>query len=421
MNIEELQLLLSYPNDKNIKFKLLNECIAEVTDLDWNNIILLLENFEENNKIFVLNLCTACMNMLYANEKKFITIKQFISTFLKISLNNRLEAYELLKPFVNCSAMKVEHILLLLNSKHKNIIGIKLKFLEDFVAELADLDWNNIVSLFGSFRGDNRVYVLKLCIVQMNNLCKNKKKYIAVEQFGLIIQQVRYKNELEIYELLKSFIDCSIMKIEDILLLMDSNMISYSLKFKILKDFIVELAALDWNNIVTLLENFNADDSMCALKLCIVQMNKLYKNTKKNISSKQFGLILKQVSTVSTVSTVSINGEFDVYELLRPFINIPTNNQNSFKFIKFILSDSQKIEYAKISFDNINLIPNTDLYSILGSMQDDIFKFKFVELFVDKIEISISNLCAIIELIPMGRFNIYDLFISKGLVTYFNI
>ena len=301
MKTEELQLLISSPNNKNIRFKLLNEFIAELTDLDWHNIIFFFEKIEINDRISALNLCIACMNMLYINEKKYITNEQLLLIFKDIPLGEESEAYELLKPFFNCSVVKMEGMLALLYSGKISNTEIKLKFLKDFVVELTNLDWNNIVSLVVNFNGSDAIYTLKLCIDRLNYLYKDPKKYITAEQVGLILKKV------------------------------------------------------------------------------------------------------------------AVNNEPETYELLRPFINVSTNIQNLCKFIKYIRHDSRKIEYAKISLHNIETLSNVNLHSIINSMQDDVFKIKFIELFADKIEISDSNLLTLINMIPTARSNVITLFIAKGL------
>ena len=192
------------------------------------------------------------------------------------------------------------------------------------------------------------------------------------------------------------------MKIEVLLILLDLRWIDDSkTRFKFLKNFVVDLMDLDWNNIILLLENIDSHHMVDALKLCIVQMNNLYQDTEKYITFEQLKIIQKKVP---------LSKELETHELLKPFINI--NVQKLLKFIKFIPFDIQKIEYAKISFDKIKSLPNADLYSILESMQVDIFKVKFVELFVDKIEISFDNL---VKLIPTEKSSIINLFNSKNL------
>lgn len=237
----------------------------------------------------------------------------------------------------------------------------------------------------------------------------NGKKIIINREFISILRHIPSSSQLEAYKLLKPSIMCSTVKIENILTLLISKCIcDRDVEFNFLNDFVVKLTDLDWNNIISLLESLNKNycNIMRVFTLCIFQMNSLYKDTKKYVTVEQIGKILKQVS---------IYNEPEIYKLLKPFIHIPTNVQNLFKFIKFIPNDSQKIECAKISFDKIELLSNTDLHSILGSMQFDIFKVKFVKLFANKIEISNSNLFAINKLIPTEKMVIDDLFISKGL------
>lgn len=81
MKIEDLQLLINSSSDKNIKFKLLNDFITEVTDINWQNIISLFKKFDHSDRIFILDLCIACMNMHYIDGKKYITYEQFTSIF----------------------------------------------------------------------------------------------------------------------------------------------------------------------------------------------------------------------------------------------------------------------------------------------------------------------------------------------------
>lgn len=261
--------------------------------------------------------------------------------------------------------MKTADLLSLI--KFQSDKNIKFKFLNTAIAEVTDLDWDNVISLSKEFCTD-RMSVLYLCIACMRMLFMNEKKYIIIKQFISILEMTDGDKELKVYELLKSFFDCSMMKLKHVSTLLISNLISVrEVKLKFLKEVVVELT--------------------------IEQMN----------------VILKQKSTSEILK---------IYELLVPFIKIPTNIQNSFKFIKFIFCDSQKIEYAKFLFDKIDSLPNADLYSILGSMQDDIFKVKFVELFADKIEISISNLLVIIKIIPTGSCGITKLFISNYCVVH---
>ena len=409
MKTQDLQSLIDSSSNTDVKFRLLNDFITELTDLDWHNIVLLFTKFDkgDKDKIFMLKLCIACMNMLYMNEKKYITMKQLTLIFKRIALVSELEVYELLKPFIDSSTMKIEVLLALLNSSNINRNEVKVKILKDFIVDLSDLDWNNIVLLLRNIDKNDTINTFKFCIVQMNNLYKDTKKYVTVEQIGLLLKRISSDKELEIYELLKPFIDSSTMNMEFLLALLgSSNIINKEVKFKILKEFIVNLVDLDWNNIVSLLENIGGDDTIFALQFCIIQMNNLYKDTKKYITVKQIGLLLKRVDSTKEVV---------IYELLKPFIDIPTNIQNLYKFIKFIIDDSQKIEYAKFSFDKIDLLSNEDLFSVLGSMQDDVSKVKFVELFADKIEISILNLFSVVKLIPTRKASIISLFTSKGL------
>lgn len=196
-----------------------------------------------------------------------------------------------------------------------------------------------------------------------------KKKYITIQQIISILEVTSQDNKLKVYDLLKPLINCSTVKMEDVAILLCSHSISiHEIKLKFLKDIVVELT--------------------------VEQMN----------------LILQQVTTIASFTKV-----LEIRKLLSPFIKIPINTQKSFKIIKFIVYDFQKIEYAKFSFDKIDLLPNTDLHSILESIQDNVYRIKFVELFVDKMEISISNLLTIIKLIPTKKSSVTDLFISKGL------
>lgn len=56
------------------------------------------------------------MNIIYTNEKKYITIEQIISIVGIFISKYELEAFNLLKPFINYSTVKIEDALVLFSA-----------------------------------------------------------------------------------------------------------------------------------------------------------------------------------------------------------------------------------------------------------------------------------------------------------------